>query len=176
MQSQTRSTQGKLAWLDALIGLGLALAAVLYGNSTRIPAGAVHQFLQARITVFNALFAGMFMLAWLKCFAALDLYRTELNGSLNKLIWIVQRCALITSFLVGYLYLSHTKGPIPRIAVIFWVSSIFYEVGRVFGATWIASRDPQLVVILGSGRRAGKAWRQIRTQYHSTVKLVGFVD
>jgi exopolysaccharide biosynthesis polyprenyl glycosylphosphotransferase len=176
MQSRTRSSQTNLAWLDALIGLGLALAAVLYGNRTRIPPGAVHQFFQARITVSNALFAGIFMLAWRKCFASLDLYRTELNGSLHKLVWIVRRCAVITSFLAGYLYFSHTTGPIVRIAVMFFVSSIFYEVCRVFGATWIASRDPQLVVILGSGRRAGKAWRQIRTQYHSTVKLVGFVD
>src|SRR5712664_3287388 len=102
MQSRTRNSQSNLEWFDALIGLGLALAAVLYGNSTRIPPGAVHQFLQVRITVSNALFAGIFMLVWRKCFAALDLYRTELNGSLHKLVWIVQRCALVTLFLIGY--------------------------------------------------------------------------
>jgi len=31
-------------------------------------------------------------------------------------------------------------------------------------------------VILGSGSRAAKAWREIRTRHHGTVKLVGFVD
>jgi exopolysaccharide biosynthesis polyprenyl glycosylphosphotransferase len=176
MQNRTRNSHPKLEWFDAAIGFGMALAAVVYGNSARIPGGAIHQFLEARITVVNALFAGMFMLAWSKCFAALELYRPELNGVFNRLIRIVQSCVVITSFLVAYLCLSHTTGPTARIAVIFFVSSVFYEVCRVFGATWIASRDPQLVVILGSGRRAGKAWRQIRTQYHSTVKLVGFVD
>jgi exopolysaccharide biosynthesis polyprenyl glycosylphosphotransferase len=29
---------------------------------------------------------------------------------------------------------------------------------------------------MGSGRKAGIAWRQIRTRYHTTVKLLGFVD
>jgi len=46
----------------------------------------------------------------------------------------------------------------------------------VLGTVWIASRDPQLVIILGSGRRAGKAWRELRTEDHYTAKLLGFVD
>ena len=40
----------------------------------------------------------------------------------------------------------------------------------------LAARDPEVVIILGSGPRAGKAWRRIRTRYHSTMKLLGFVD
>src|ERR1700687_724437 len=173
MQSRSKNSNTRL---DALFALGMALSAVVYGNSARIPAGALNRFLQARITVFNAVFAGMFMLAWSTCFAALDLYRSESFGVLRKLIRIVEGCALMTFFLAAYLRFSHMKGPTTRIAAIFFAGSICYEICRVFGTNWIASRDPQLVVILGSGRRAGKAWRQIRTQYHSTVKLVGFVD
>src|ERR1700730_8165027 len=177
MQSRTINSQTRLAWLDALFAFGMALTAVVYGNSARIPAGALERFLQARIAILNALFAGIFMLAWSKSFAALHLYDTgESYGALKKLTRIVGGCGVITLFLVAYLYLSHTSGPTARIAAIFFASSICYEICRVLGASWIASRDPQLVVILGSGRRAGKAWRQIRTRYHSTVKLVGFVD
>ena len=177
MQSRTINSQTRLAWLDALFAFGMALTAVVYGNSARIPAVALERFLQARITILNALFAGIFMLAWSKSFAALHLYDTgESYGALKKLTRIVGGCGVITLFLVAYLYLSHTSGPTARIAAIFFASSICYEICRVLGASWIASRDPQLVVILGSGRRAGKAWRQIRTRYHSTVKLVGFVD
>ena len=82
----------------------------------------------------------------------------------------------MTLFLIAYLQLTRTRSPTARIAVIFFLCSVSYEVCRVLCTGWIASRDPQLVVILGSGRRAGKAWRQIRTQYHSKVKLLGFVD
>ena len=106
----------------------------------------------------------------------MDLYRHECHGAFRKLIRVGEGCALITSLLVAYFYLSHTKGPIGRIAVVFFVGAFCYEIFRVVSTTWIASRDPQLVIILGSGRRAGKAWRQIRTQYHSSVKLLGFVD
>jgi exopolysaccharide biosynthesis polyprenyl glycosylphosphotransferase len=176
MQARSKNLHIRFAWVDALFALGMALAAAVYGNSSRIPDGAIESFLQVRITVLNALFAGLFMLAWRNCFDALGLYRSESYGALRKLFRITEGCALITFILVLFLRLSHTKGPTARIAVIFFASSSCYEICRVFGATWITSRDPQLVVILGSGRRATKAWRQIRTHYHWTVKLVGFVD
>ena len=176
MVNQSRSLHQRLAWADSVFALGMALASVVYGNSARIPPGELHLFLQMRITVLNAMFAGLFMLAWNYSFTALDLYRSESHGAIRKLIRIGEGCALITSLLVAYLYLSHTKGPIGRIALIFFVGAFCYEIFRVLSTKWIAARDPQLVVILGSGRRAGKAWRQIRTQYHSSVKLLGFVD
>lgn len=176
MVNQSRSLHQRLAWADSIFALGMALASVIYGNSARIPPGELHRFLQMRITVLNAIFAGLFMLAWNYTFTALDLYRTESYGALRKLMRIGEGCVLITSLLIAYLYASHTKGPSFRIGVIFFAGTFCYEIGRVLFTTWIASRDPQLVIILGSGRRAGKAWRQIRTQYHSSVKLLGFVD
>ena len=63
-----------------------------------------------------------------------------------------------------------------RIAVYFFLICVAYKASRILLRTWIATRDPQLVIILGSGRRASKAWRELRTRYHSTVKLLGFVD
>ena len=76
MQNQSRNSHIKLVWLDALFALGMALAAVVYGNSARIPPGGLDRFLQARITVINAMFAGIFMLAWSKVFTGLHLYRS----------------------------------------------------------------------------------------------------
>jgi len=68
----------------------------------------------------------------------------------------------MTAVLVSFLYATHTKGPTAQIGGIFFVCVFVYEACRVIGGTWIAARDPQLVLILGSGRRAVKAWRQIR--------------
>jgi exopolysaccharide biosynthesis polyprenyl glycosylphosphotransferase len=160
--------------LDGLFALAMALGSVLYGNSARLPVGGIHKFLEMRITVLNAAFAGLFMLAWIYCFRVLNLHGA--GGILRKLLRVLKGCALMTAFLVLYLRATHTMGPTGRIAVIFFVSAAFYQACRVIFGAWIASRDPQLVVILGSGRRAGKAWREIRTRYHSSVKLVGFVD
>ena len=176
MESRAGNSNNRLSWIDPLFALGMALGAAVYGNSARIPRGAIGLFLHGRITVLNALFAGIFMIAWSNCFAALDLYGSSAKGAFRKMIRILIGCASMTFLLAVFLYLSRTKGPVIRVAAAFFVGSICYEVCSVLVARWVASRDPQLVVILGSGRRAGKAWRQIRTQYHSTVRLVGFVD
>jgi exopolysaccharide biosynthesis polyprenyl glycosylphosphotransferase len=86
----------------------------------------------------------------------------------------------MTCLLGLYLFISRTTGPTLRIAALFFLSSMSLETLRLAGGglirLWIASRNPRLVVILGSGRKAGMAWRQIRTRYHATVKLIGFVD
>jgi exopolysaccharide biosynthesis polyprenyl glycosylphosphotransferase len=136
----------------------------------------MHQFLEMRITVVNAIFAGLFMLAWTYRFRSLDLYRIESLSILHKLSRIANGSAVMTLLLMFYLYAAHTKGPTLKIGASFFIMVFIYEACRVMGGTWLAARDPRRVVILGSGRRAVKAWRQIRTQYHSTVKLVGFVD
>jgi exopolysaccharide biosynthesis polyprenyl glycosylphosphotransferase len=83
---------------------------------------------------------------------------------------------VMTGLLVFYLCATRTAGPTTRIAIVFFVSFACYEICRFFFQSWIGARDPQLVIILGSGRRAGKAWRELRTHYHSSVKLLGFVD
>jgi len=166
----------RLAKVDGSFAFAMALASVVYGNSARVPVGELHRFLEMRITVLNAAFAGLFILMWAYCFEALGLYRSEHYGILGKLGRIVGGCAFMTASLVFYLVTSRTTGPTARIAVIFFSCSVLYEVLRVFGSYWIAARDPQLVVILGSGSRAAMAWREIRTRHRGTVKLLGFVD
>jgi exopolysaccharide biosynthesis polyprenyl glycosylphosphotransferase len=154
----------------------MALTSVLYANSTRVPPGEMRTFLEMRITVSNAAFAGFFMVAWIYCFRALDLYRLSSFGIFRKLLNVLNGCAVMTCALCLYLYASHTTSPTLRIGAIFFVASTCYELCRVVYGLWSATRDPRRVMILGSGRRAGKAWREIRTQCHSTVKLLGFVD
>jgi exopolysaccharide biosynthesis polyprenyl glycosylphosphotransferase len=162
--------------LDGLFAFAMALTSVLYANSTRVPPGEMRTFLEMRITVSNAAFAGFFMVAWIYCFRALDLYRLSSFGIFRKLLNVLNGCAVMTCALCLYLYASHTTSPTLRIGAIFFVASTCYELCRVVYGLWSATRDPRRVMILGSGRRAGKAWREIRTQCHSTVKLLGFVD
>ncbi len=166
----------RLARADASFAFAMALASVVYSNSARIPVGELHRFLEMRITVLNAAFAGLFILMWAYCFEALGLYRSERRGMLRELARIAAGCIFMTAILVCYLISARTTGPTVRIAVLFFSCSFLYEGLRVFGSRWIAAHDPQLVVILGSGMRAAKAWREIRKRHHGTVKVVGLVD
>jgi exopolysaccharide biosynthesis polyprenyl glycosylphosphotransferase len=165
----------RLPWADSLFAFAMALASVAYGNTSRVPANELTHFLEIRITVLNAAFAALFMLMWASCFKALGLYRSA-SPSASRVVRIIFGCGLMSAVLALYLTIARTTGPTLRITLLFLSCSVFYELLRVYTSEWIAARDPQLVVILGSGRRAAKAWREIRTQGHGTVRLIGFVD
>ena len=174
MKQRVRRSYGRLAAADGLFAFVMALGAAIYGNSARMPTGGVHEFLEMRITLANAAFAGLFMVGWTFCFRALR--QPEPHTLIRKLFRVAKGCAIMTAVLAFYLHAAHTEGPTLRIAIAFFVGAFCYGAFRLSFSTWIAARDPQLVIILGSGRRAVKAWREIRTQYHSTIKLLGFVD
>lgn len=165
--------------LDGLCALALALGAAVYGNIARIP-GSISHFLQMRVTLLNVVFATLFVLCWISFLNLLGLYRLAPGNLLRKLVTVAKACAVMGAVLGLFLIISRTQGPPRRIAFIFFASSFLLESLRVVGYSmvraWIASRDPRRVLIVGSGRKAGKAWRQIRTHYHSTVRLIGFVD
>jgi exopolysaccharide biosynthesis polyprenyl glycosylphosphotransferase len=169
-----------MAGLDGLSALALALVAAVWGNIARLPASNARQFLEMRVTLLNVLFAASFVLLWIYCFSALDLYRLESQRLFCRLKHSANVCAAMAALLGFYLVLSRSAGPRARIAGIFFIVSLGFETLRLAGGAlirrWMASRDPRLVVILGSGRKAGIAWRQIRIHHHSTVKLLGFVD
>ncbi len=166
----------RLAWADGTFAFAMALACVVSGNASRIPGAKFGQFLEMHITVMNAAFAGLFILLWAACFEFLGLYRSQHHRAVNRLARIVGGCAFMAAILALYLEIARTQRPSSRIVVFFFLSSVIYEVLRVFGGQWIAARDPQLVLILGSGTRAAKAWSEIRKLHHGSVKLVGFVD
>jgi hypothetical protein len=169
-----------MAGLDGLSALALALVAAVWGNIARIPASSARQFLETRVTLLNVMFAASFVLLWISCCSALDLYRWESRRLFRKLKCAAKVCAAMAAWLGFYLLISRTAGPRLRIAGIFFLVSLGFETLRLAGSgvvrRWVASRDPRLVAILGSGRKAGIAWRQIRIHHHSTVRLIGFVD
>ena len=68
MKGQFSKLSGHLAGADSLFVFSMALASAIYGNSARMPAGGVSEFLAMRITLANAVFAGSFMVAWAFCF------------------------------------------------------------------------------------------------------------
>ena len=165
-----------LARADGAFAFAMALACVVYGNSAHLSRGNLSYFLEVHITVMNAAFAGLFILLWAACFQSLGLYRPEHNNTVGKLARIAGGCAFMAAILGLYLLVARTSGPTARIVLFFFLCSVCYEVLRIFGSQWMATHDPQLIVILGSGTKATKAWQEIRTRHDGRVKLVGFVD
>jgi exopolysaccharide biosynthesis polyprenyl glycosylphosphotransferase len=168
--------QSQLSRVDGLFAFAMALASTIYGNTSRVPTEQLRRFLEMRITVLNASFAALFMVAWTACFRSLGIYQTDSKGVLRDLSRIGLGSGLMTGVLAIYLRASGTTGPTGRIALCFLLCSSTYQMCRILSRRWIVNRNPKLVIILGSGRRAAKAWRELRTRFHKTVNLVGFVD
>ena len=174
-----RNSPALLAALDSLIALSLAVGAVVWVNLRYIPRGGVAEFLMIRITLLNASFSIVFVILWKQCLTVLGLYRRDLDGLRSLVLRTVTACAIMTALLDLYLQGRHARGPIPSILVSFLLVTFLYEMCRVLvfsqHRSWHVV-ESERVIILGSGRRASKAWRELRIQNHRTKRLLGFVD
>jgi len=78
-----------------------------------------------------------------------------------------------------YLKASYAEGPTARIIGYFFFSSLLYKGLRVLvrlTPDYRLGRRKKGVIILGSGRRASKAWHELRVRHYRTKWVVGFVD
>jgi exopolysaccharide biosynthesis polyprenyl glycosylphosphotransferase len=176
--SRQHNTPSLTGATDSLIALGLTVGAVVWANQQRMPHGGLSEFLTIRITPLNASFSIVFAVLWQQCMQALGLYQrfTELlRPTLKAIIGVGIMTAVLSLFLVA----RRAEGPIPQTLIAFCVAAFGYQMIRVFLSNphlgWRIG-DPEQVVILGSGRRAAKAWRELRVQHHRAKCLLGFVD
>jgi exopolysaccharide biosynthesis polyprenyl glycosylphosphotransferase len=174
-----RNSPTLLAAIDCLVAIGLAVGAVVWVNARHIPQGGVAEFLMMRITLLNASFSVVFVILWKQCLTFLGLYRNDLNGLPRLVVRTAVACAIMTGLLGLYLDARHARGPIGQILVSFLIVGFLYETCRVLVCnrhlSWHIG-EPERVLIVGSGRRASKAWRELRIQHHRTKRLLGFVD
>jgi exopolysaccharide biosynthesis polyprenyl glycosylphosphotransferase len=174
-----RNSPALAAAVDSSIALGLAVGAVVWANQRYIPHGGFAEFLRIRITLLNASFSVVFVILWKQCLTILGLYRRDLDGLRSLVLRTAAACAIMTALLDLYLQARHARGPIGQILVSFLLVAFLYETCRVLACShhrsWHVS-EPERVIIVGSGRRASKAWRELRIQHHRTKRLLGFVD
>jgi lipopolysaccharide/colanic/teichoic acid biosynthesis glycosyltransferase len=174
-----RNSTALSAALDSLIALGLAVGAVVWTNQPYIPQGGLANFLLIRITLLNVSFSIVFAIVWKQCLTTLGLYRRDLDGLRSLVLRSATACAIMTALLDLYLQARHARGPIEQILGSFLLVAFLYETCRVLVCShhrrWHVV-EPERVIIVGSGRRASKAWRELRIQHHRTKRLVGFVD
>jgi exopolysaccharide biosynthesis polyprenyl glycosylphosphotransferase len=174
-----RNSYTLAATIDSLVALTLTVAAVIYANRSRMDQGGVQHFLETRITLLNASFTVVFAVLWQQCLALFGLYKRGYTEILRPTLLTAASCGLMTAVLALYLQLRRAEGPVAHILTVFFIVTFVYETARVLLSSpqlqWNVG-EPVNVVILGSGRRAGKAWREVRTRHHRTKRLLGFVD
>lgn len=174
-----RNSPALLAAIDSLVALGLAVGAVVWVNLRHMPHGGFSEFLRIRITLLNASFSVVFVILWKQCLTVLGLYRRDLDGLRNLVLRTAVACAIMTALLDLYLQARHAPGPVPQVLMSFLLVAFLYETCRVLVCSQHRSWrfvEPERVIILGSGRRASKAWRELRIQNNRTKRILGFVD
>ena len=174
-----RNSTTLTAAFDSLVALAIVVAAVAWANQRRMPQGGPREFLEIRVTLLNASFAIVFAVLWKECLDKLGLYRESFTELLRPALRLATGCGIMAGVLGLYLEASRVQGPVVRAVITFFVAAFAYEMTRVFVSSpqlrW-RIRDSEQVVIVGSGRRAAKAWRELRTRHHRTKSLLGFVD
>lgn len=179
METKNRQYALALTLVDCLF-IFLVAQAMLVISSSYLSAISITQFLHAGITVQDSLFAGILTAVWLMLSWSLHRLDSDSIPIVQKFIPIVRNSLVISLSLGVYLEITRSVAPSVRLGLVFFVLAILYEIARtyVLGAIRIriAAMDPEVVLIVGSGRLASKAWRELRVCYYSTVKLLGFVD
>ena len=165
--------------IDGLIFSGLAAFAVIWANQLYMPPGTLKEFLEIRITLLNAIFLIVFAVLSTKCASAFGMYQNDFRDWLGAGGRTLGCSAVITSVVAVYLLLRRSPSPVGIILSEFFVSACVYLAARLL----ITNRglrskngEREKVLILGTGRRAMKAWKELRTLYHGSKELAGFVD
>jgi len=164
---------------DGVIFLMLAVFAYVWANQLYMPPGTLQDFLELRITLLNTIFSIVFVVLSTKCLSALGLYYGDFTDWFRAGLKTVASCGIMTAFLAIYLLLRKSPSPITIILLEFFISTSIYQLVRLaFTNRGLRSNQRELeqVLILGTGRRAMKAWKEIRVRYYGSKQLIGFVD
>jgi exopolysaccharide biosynthesis polyprenyl glycosylphosphotransferase len=156
----------------------LAVGAMVWANQQSMPQGGLSEFLKMQITPLNGSFSVVFAVLWQQCMQKLGLYRRFVR-MLRPMLLTFAGVGIMTALLGLFLKARHVQGPVLHVLVAFFIAAFLYQMARIFLSNprigWRIG-DPEQIVILGSGRRAVKAWRELRVQHHGTKSLLGFVD
>ena len=164
-----------LAQFDGLAALAIILVIMLHAHGFPLSPHLFH----ARIDLVDAVFGVCFALSWYQCFALLHLYDRFATVP-SRLLATAKGVLLMMVPLALYFSIAHSGALSFKTFVLAAVALCAYGTLRIFVSVYLvdllAARDPRRAVIIGSGRRASKAWREIRTRYHGSIELLGFMD
>jgi exopolysaccharide biosynthesis polyprenyl glycosylphosphotransferase len=162
--------------IDGIFALGIVAFGFLPGSHLHHSRG---ELLSARVTLPDVLFSIGFIYLWRYCFSLLKLYDKFATIS-SRMLTTLKGVALMIIVAILYYRVAHPHILTLRAVIVTFLALYCYEINRAsFSSQFldrIAARDPRRAVIIGSGRRASKAWRAVRTRYRLSLKLIGFID
>lgn len=161
---------------DGIVALGITTVALYPGSYSIFAPTAL---LRSQITLSDAVFGLVFIVVWHLTFSFLKLY-DKFATIPSRMLATLKGVAFMLLLLIAYCHIFHPEVLSTR-AILETTAALFcYEINRVSLSVYlldrIAARDPRRAIIIGSGRRAGKAWRAIRTRYRLSISLIGFID
>lgn len=164
------------AALDGVIATVILILGMMPSGSRVL---LLKDFLLTSVGIVDALAAILFLLLWRYCFTLLKLYN-KFATTQSRLLAIMQGIFLMMIPALLYYRIAHPNALRFRAVLLTVFALTIYEVARlaleVYLLDSLAAQDPRRAIIIGSGRRAGKAWRAIRTHYRHSIQLLGFVD
>ena len=162
--------------IDGVIALGIVTFGFLPGSHMH---HTVNGLLSSRMTIWDAAFGLCFIYLWRYCFILLKLY-DKFATIPSRMLATLQGVAIMIVPAIAYYMVAHPHSLTIRSVILTFVGLYCYEIDRFAVSTYLldrlAARDPRRALIIGSGRRASKAWRAVRTHYRFSLQLIGFVD
>ena len=173
------NAQSLSARLDTLFALCLALGVVLWVNGPHTWPPVAPALISLRVMLLNAAFTLGFVAAWSVCFSLLGLYHRGEVAWYRLLLRAAAGSIIMTAVLSLYLGDGRGERHNGKILMLFFAVSFVFQVFRSLltsGEMKKYMRGPERVIILGSGPRASKAWRELRTEHSRWKQVIGFVD
>ena len=140
---------------------------------------ALRHFRTFKFRAEDCIAALVFLFAWQYCFYVLKLY--DKSATVQSRLLAAFKGVLLL-FVPVFFYFSRIRRNHYTLASVLdtFLALYLYEIARLLVSSYfldrVAARDPRRAIIIGSGPRANKAWRSIRTRYHSSIRLLGFID
>lgn len=166
--------------MDSVVALAI-LAGVLstfnHYSLSSVNKGILGEVLSARISLLHAAFAVFFVVLWKGFMDYFGMYRTNQKNASVAFLTAFVACSGAALTVFAYLHYMNRPDAILK-SIIFLAFTYLYESSRIlFGNMHLVRpTQPQYVIILGTGRRASKAWRELRMNPGSNKVLLGFVD
>ena len=162
--------------LGAVAALGLVLILV---NLPTVTLG-LDSFLSARITVKNLLLVTFLTTMWPVVFRLCGLYHVEQTHRLgSELVRLLAAVSIGTALALSVPLTSMTGSIRVADLQLFWLASFgFCLLGRAVRRAAVRAHNPLLprALIVGTGRLARRAHRDIQTAVMGRYEVVGFVD
>ena len=164
---------------DIAIAVSSPVCAFLLTNVDTMPS-ETGGFLAMRITIKNLLLVGLFTFSWSNIFRAFGLYEQRRLAQ-TSLLRLIAACTCGNLFAFVFVVTSRAgKFQYSAVAISWLISTALVITARlVMGSLFkqtILSKNPRHVLIVGSGGRALKLYRELTARASDNYHILGFVD